>query len=87
MSRESLASFSADYAQLGTAHRRLLAFTRIPDIDLDCGSVMRSFVNGIKSYAKHYNEAVLACFDMNKQRLLTVVDMHARLKHINDQIR
>jgi hypothetical protein len=85
MSSESLASYSKDYAQTGTYHRYLINYVQIPERNLDCGSVFRSFANAIKTYLKYYNDQVIS--KLKDIENLTIVTLYSHFKLIMDQIK
>lgn len=85
MSSESLASYSKEYALTGTYHRYLINFIQIPERNVDCGSVFRSFVNGIKTYLRYYNEQIIS--KLKETENLTLVSLNSHFKLIMDQIK
>ena len=85
LSCECLNSYSAEYSQTGTYHRRLITFVQLPDKDSNCGSVFRSYCNAIKTYLDYYNEEIISNF-LNIATF-TIVSLYSKFKLIMDQIK
>jgi hypothetical protein len=85
ISCESLYSYSSEYALIGTYHKCLLKFIQIPDTDLTCGSVFRSYCNAIKSYLNLYNEEIIS--NLKRINTFTVTSLYCKFKLWMDQIK
>ena len=85
VSCEALNSYSTEYSTTGTYHRRLLDFLKIPDVNIECGSVFRSFINALKVLIRHYNNEIIETLGDIAE--LTFVSMYSRFKSHMDQIK
>jgi hypothetical protein len=85
ISCESLGSYSVEYAEIGTYHRKLINFVQIPDTDANCGTVFRSYCNAIRAYLNHYSEEIIS--NLNNQAQYTIVSLYAKFKLLMDQIK
>lgn len=85
VSCEALNSYSHDYSITGTYHKRLLEFVKVPDANIECGSVFRSFINSLKELIRHYNNEIIVTLKDVAQ--LTFVSMYSRFKAHMDQIK
>jgi len=85
ISCESLYSYSNEYALIGSYHRCLLKFIQIPDTNLTCGSVFRSYCNAIKSYLNVYNEEIIS--NLKLVNKFTIVSLYSKFKLWMDQIK
>ena len=85
MSSESLETYSREYALVGTYHKILLDYVNIPNKDLKCGSVFRSFSNAIKVYLKFYNEKIVN--ELENIEKYTIISFYAHAKPIINQIK
>ena len=85
ISSESLASYSDEYARIGTLHNHLLNFVRSVEKNTSFGSVYRSFMNGLKSYLKHYHEEIISKLNITEK--FTAISLYSNLKLTMDQIK
>ena len=85
ISSESLASYSHEYALIGTYHSRLLELIKLPEKDSNLGSAFRSFINAIKTFLKYYHEKIIK--NLKNVHEFTIISLHSNYKLIMDQVK
>ncbi|CAF0942274.1 unnamed protein product [Brachionus calyciflorus] len=85
VSSEALASFSEEFTQIGTQHKKILEMLKIPFLNETCGSVVRSFINSIKDYLKFYSEKIIEYFSKVSQ--MTIIGLYSDIKPLIDQFK
>lgn len=83
VSSEALCSFSNQFCTIGTLHKKLLDYVRIPCINAACGSVFRAYTNSIKSYLNFYSEKIINFFDSLDS--LSLFSLFGKIKPLIDQ--
>lgn len=86
VTQESLHSFVLSYTKIGTLYKKLLIFIDLPQRDLTCGTVFRSFIAAIKSYLRFYDRFIIENLEsFEKQPSLVTFDTN--FKPVTNQFR
>ena len=88
ISSESLYSFSRAYTHSGTLYRRMLAFLALPQRDLTCGAIFRTFVVALNDYMRYINRFVIESLEnQNQLEQMTLPSFDAKFAPIVQQFR
>lgn len=83
VSSEALNNFSDQFCKIGTLHKKVLDYIKVPSNNFTCGSVFRAYVNSVKSYLNFYYEKIINFFNLIDS--LTLVTLFSKIKPLIDK--